>query len=127
MIKLFGEKDQINVVDDQFGSPTYTGQLAKNISDLIKKESNKFGIYHYADEGRISWYDFAKKIQDIAYKRKIVNKKIKINKISTEDYPTLAKRPKSSMMNKTKVTKLLNFKILNWEENLREYLVNVMD
>jgi len=121
MMWLFQNKNQINVVKDQIGSPTYTGQLVKNIIDLVQKESNKFGIYHYSDEGKISWYDFAKKIQHIAYKRKIVNKKIKINKISTEDYPTLAERPKNSMMDKTKISELLNFKILNWKKNLEQY------
>lgn len=121
MVRLFKEKDQIGVVDDQIGSPTYTGQLAKNIFNLIQINSHGYGIYHYSDNGKISWYDFAKEIQDIAFKRKLIPRKITINPIPTENYPTPARRPQNSMMDKTKVTEILNFDMVDWDINLNTF------
>lgn len=123
MIRLFGEKDNVKVVCDQIGAPTYTGQLAKNIIHLIQNNSDKYGIYHYSDEGEISWYDLAIKIKEMLHKKNFVfkNSDLKIQSVSTNEYPTKAKRPGNSLLDKTKIRKILNFKIKNWEENLYQF------
>lgn len=121
MVRLFKVKDKINVVDDQIGCPTYTGELAKNIIFLIKKNLKKYGVYHYSDEGEISWFDFAKKIMDFAHKFGFITQFKSINPIPSEMYPTPAKRPKFSLFSKDKIKKELLFSIVDWEINLKKY------
>ena len=125
MLCLFQEKNEINVVYDQIGCPTYADELAKNINKLIKNNSEKYGIYHYSDEGEISWFDFAVQIQEYAYELGLISKKIKINPIKTSQYPTSAKRPRYSRLDKTKVQRKLNFAILDWKLNLMNCLKSV--
>src|SRR5690606_26030202 len=114
MLKLSETKNEINVVNDQFGSPTYTFDLAKLLIDMI--QSKKFGIYHASNEGYCSWYEFAKEIFMLE------NKVIKVNLISTKDYPTKAKRPKNSRMSKEKLIDN-GFKPLPlWQDALKRFL-----
>ena len=120
MLKLFCEKNQINVVSDQIGTPTYARDLAKVIIGIIKKseENSTFnrGIYHYSNEGACSWYDFALTIA------KKTNSKCHINPIETKDYPTIAKRPFYSILNKNKIKTIYNIEIPHWSESLDEFL-----
>lgn len=125
MLRLFKEKNEINVINDQIGSPTYADGLAKNIVRLIKNNSEKYGIYHYSDEGEISWFDFAVQIQEYAHNLGLISKKIKINPIKTSQYPTSAKRPKFSKLDKTKVKRNLKFSVLDWKINLIKYIESV--
>ncbi|MBC8485990.1 MAG: dTDP-4-dehydrorhamnose reductase [Candidatus Cloacimonetes bacterium] len=125
MLRLFEEKNEINVINDQIGSPTYADGLAKNIVRLIKNNSEKYGIYHYSDEGEISWFDFAVQIQESAHNLGLISKKIKINPIKTSQYPTSAERPRYSRLDKTKVQRKLNFAILDWKMNLIKYIESV--
>lgn len=119
MLRLFNEKDELNVVSDQIGAPTYCGTLAENIVRLIKSGSDNFGIYHYSDDGRISWYDFACRICEVAFARGLAPK-IKINGIPSSQYPTPAVRPAFSHMKKDRV-KGLGFEINDWKDNLNKY------
>ena len=109
MLKLGKERDEISVVADQIGSPTYTYDLAKVLNDLIQTE--KYGIYHVTNEGYCSWYEFACEI----FKQAEIS--VKVNPIRTEDYPTRAKRPKDSRMYKSSLIELEN-----WEVALKHYL-----
>jgi len=120
MVRLFGEKPELGIICDQTGAPTYAGTLAANIVNLIKSDSTAYGIYHYSDEGFLSWYDFAVEIKAQAEKRKLIDGSVKINAIDTEQYPTPAKRPANSAFDKTKVMKL-GFDIKDWKENLNTY------
>lgn len=95
MLRLGKERDEVSVVADQIGSPTYTFDLAELLVDMIK--TDKYGIYHATNEGYCSWYEFACEIF------KQANIDIKVNPLSTEDYPTRAKRPKNSKMNKERL------------------------
>lgn len=124
MLRLFKEKDLIKVVEDQWGSPTYTVDLAGAILKIIKSESNKFGVYHFTNEGVISWYQFASEIYDKAKKLGIINvgKKVEIKPIKTEDYPTDAVRPQYSVLSKGKIKKEFNLKIRKWDEALEDFL-----
>ena len=95
MLNLADTKDEISVVSDQIGSPTYTEDLSKLLLDMIKE--NKQGLYFATNEEYCSWYEFAKYIFEIN------NKNIKVNKILTKDYKTLANRPLNSMLSKNKL------------------------
>lgn len=113
MLKLANEKDAIDVVDDQIGSPTSTVDLASCITDLIDTEA--YGTYHGTCEGACSWYDFAKRIFEI----KGIN--ILVNRISTEELNRPAKRPKYSVLDNY-MLKLVNMNSFRyWEESLEEY------
>ncbi len=93
MLRLAKERDELNVVADQVGSPTYAGDLAKAILEILPKIKNKnVELFHYANAGTCSWYDFAKAIF------KIKGITVKVNPIPTSQYPTPAKRPMYSVM-----------------------------
>lgn len=119
MLKLSKIKDELNIVCDQIGSPTYTLDLANLMADMM--ESNKYGIYHATNEGFISWYDFTKYIYEA---KGITN--VKVNPITTEEYlkinPHQARRPLNSRMSK-KSLENSGFKLLpNWKDAVDRYL-----
>jgi dTDP-4-dehydrorhamnose reductase len=118
MLRLGKERDEINVVSDQIGSPTYATDLAKVILQTIKyrnlkKENQITQIYHYSNEGGISWYEFAKEIF------KIAKVDCKVNPIVSEYYPTLAKRPKISLMDISKISHSFKLNILELRKSLK--------
>lgn len=112
MLRLASERDTISVVNDQIGTPTNAIDLADVIVKIILSEKTNYGIYNFSNEGKCSWYDFAKKIFEI--------NKISINlyPILTINFPTPAKRPKFSVLDKTKIKTVFGIKINNWEESL---------
>ncbi|WP_303852244.1 dTDP-4-dehydrorhamnose reductase [Seleniivibrio woodruffii] len=124
MIRLMNERDSLGVVDDQKGSPTYTKCLAENIIRLMNSGSNKYGIYHCSDEGVISWYDFAAAIYRMGKEKGIIRKNVELRRITTDQYPTPAKRPAMSAFNKDKIKGLDGFKLNRWEDNLSDYFEN---
>ena len=124
MLKLFKEKEEIRVVSDQWGSPTYTVDLAEVILKMINNDSDKFGIYHFTNEGVTNWYEFAREIYRKSKKLGIIdsNKEVKIRAIETKEYPTPAQRPKWSLLSKEKIKRELNLDIRNWEDALTDFL-----
>jgi len=121
MVKLTKEKDEINVVNDQIGSPTYAGDLAAVIMKIISAKTSKYGLYHYSHEGAVSWCEFAREIF-ASYKVKI-----KVNPITTMEYPTPAKRPMYSVLDKTKIKQAFNLTIIpNLENSLKEVINNTL-
>ncbi|QHT48018.1 dTDP-4-dehydrorhamnose reductase [Bacillus sp. SB49] len=119
MLKLAETRTTLDIVSDQYGSPTYTFHLARLIIDMIR--TDKFGIYHASNEGYCTWADFA-----IAIFYKTRNK-VDVNPISTEEFPTKAVRPKNSRMSKDKLVKK-GFKPLpSWDEALDHYLQQLKD
>src|SRR5690606_25829677 len=119
MLRLSKEKDELNIISDQFGTPTYAGDLAKTIFHIIDSKSENYGLYHYSNEGAISWFDFAKTIFEFS------DVEIKINPIPTTSYPAPAKRPLYSVMDKTKIKKVLNVEISCWRESLKVCLLSI--
>ncbi|WP_163717926.1 dTDP-4-dehydrorhamnose reductase [Mangrovibacterium lignilyticum] len=118
MIKLGEERDELKVVADQVGTPTYAADLADAILTIIAKtKANpsawKAGIYHYSNEGVCSWYDFAKAIHEIC------NIECNVHPITTEEYPTPAKRPAYSVLNKSKIKRNFGVKIPYWRDSLK--------
>ena len=112
ILRLSQEKDEINVVDDQKGSPTYAGDLAKAIVTIINSQSKNFGVYHYSNLGDASWYDFAKEIV------KLYNLKLHINPIASANYKTNALRPNYSVMNTLKFQNNFKTKLSHWQTSL---------
>ena len=117
MLKLGKERDELNVVSDQIGSPTYATDLASIILEIIRnKEFKEVGqetqIYHYSNKGEISWYEFAKGIF------KLAKVDCKANPITTEQYPTPARRPINTLMDKDKITETFSVNITDWKESL---------
>ncbi len=113
MLRLAREKKELNVVSDQVGTPTYAHDLAKTILDILPKIKNKdVEIYHYSNDGKCTWYDFAKAIFEIK------GISIMVNPIPTSAYPTPAKRPKYSMLDKTKIKGKYQMEIPHWKDSL---------
>lgn len=114
MARLGREKEELSVVSDQIGAPTYTPDLAALILDMAATE--KYGVYHAANSGFCSWYDFAVKIMELS------GLTAKVKPILTKDYPTAAARPRNSRLDQTKLKKN-GFSVLPpWEDALRRYL-----
>lgn len=119
MVKLLSEKEEINVVDDQVGSPTYAADLSSVILHIISSQYWQPGIYHYSNQGIISWYDFAMAIKQIKGSKCIVNP------IPSSQYPTPAKRPAYSVLDTAKIQSTFGIELKNWEESLANCLVNL--
>lgn len=124
MLRLMDSRDEIGVVADQFGSPTWTGDLAAFILYLVNKDSTGFGTYHFSNEGEISWFDFARSIYFIGRELGLLSKDVVINALKTEEYPTKAPRPPYSVLSKEKV-KSCGYTVPHWEESLRSFLQSI--
>jgi dTDP-4-dehydrorhamnose reductase len=103
MLRLFREKKEIGVVADQYGSPTYAPDLAEAIIAIISSNATGYGIYHFTNEGKITWYDFACQIYRIAVEKRLLTHDVRIFPISTADYPAKARRPKNAYLSKEKI------------------------
>lgn len=114
MLQLGTKRKELNVINDQIGSPTYAGDLAKAIMEIINSKTTNYGLYHYSNEGAISWFDFAKAIFEIK------EMQVKVNPIPSEAYPTQARRPVFSVMDKNKIKQFL--KIPQWKNRLEKCL-----
>jgi dTDP-4-dehydrorhamnose reductase len=121
MQRLGREKDEIRVVNDQFGCPTYATDLAKTIIIILEKTTNldkKTQIFHFSNEGRCSWFDFASEIMKLSQIDCLVSP------ISTSEYPTVATRPLFSVLDKTKIKETFNIHIRTWQEALVEAIIS---
>lgn len=119
MMRLGREKDSLGVVADQIGTPTYAADLAAAIFTAIDK-AIPAGIYHYSNEGVISWYDFAKAIHRIAGITSC-----HVLPLTTDQYPTPAKRPHFSVLDKTKIKQACQMEIPYWEDSLRDCIARL--
>lgn len=112
MSRLMQERDSLNVVNDQIGSPTYAADLAQAILTIITHENWQAGIYHFSNEGEISWYEFALAIQEIGGFDCLVSG------IPSSAYPTPAKRPQYSLLDKTKIKETFGVVVPDYKESL---------
>ncbi|NHN25604.1 dTDP-4-dehydrorhamnose reductase [Flavobacterium jejuense] len=125
MLRLASERETLSVVEDQIGTPTYAVDLAEVliniciISSGFEKAELNFGIYNFSNEGSCSWYEFAKEI----FKQKEIT--IELKPISTSAYPTLAKRPAYSVLDKSKIKAKFNLSIEDWKTSLSKCLQKV--
>lgn len=115
MLRLMNEKEELKVVFDQIGTPTYAGDLAGAIMAVISRSEDGFfknGVYHYSDEGVTSWYDFTKEIA------KLAGFKGKVHPVESSEFPRPAPRPPFSVLNKTLIKEMYNIEIPHWRESL---------
>ncbi len=121
MLKLGEQRDELNVIYDQVGSPTYAGDLAKAIMDIVQSKAFsenifKTKIYNYSNEGVCSWYDFSIAIFEL------IETDCRVNPIETKDYPTPAKRPHYSVLNKANIKQAYTLEIPHWKDALQRCL-----
>jgi dTDP-4-dehydrorhamnose reductase len=121
MLRLMREKEQLNVVCDQIGTPTWAAGIAAAIWGLIEAGAPG-GVYHWTDLGVASWYDFAVAIQDEALARGLLGRVVPITPIPSAAYPTRARRPAFSVLNTESTRALIKVPALHWRHNLRTML-----
>lgn len=114
MQRLMQEREAINVVNDQIGSPTYAADLAQAMMDILETSKWVPGIYNYSNEGEISWYEFALNIKELG------NYNCNVGGINSSSYPTPAKRPEFSLLDKKKIKTIYNLDIPNYKESLKK-------
>jgi dTDP-4-dehydrorhamnose reductase len=124
MIRFGKERDSLNVIFDQVGTPTYAGDLASAILEIIRKTETgekeiQPGIYHYSNEGVTSWYDFASAIHEV------YGISCRINAIESKDYPSPVKRPHYSVLNKSKIKSNFGIEIPNWRKSLEKCITEI--
>lgn len=121
MLRLMQEKPAISVVNDQTGTPTYAADLAQAIITIINTAEWHPGIYHFSNEGIISWFDFALAIKELSHSH------CTVNPIPTSSFPTPAKRPAYSVLDKTKIKTTFGIHIHNWRDSLASCLQKIQD
>lgn len=123
MLNLTATKDQLKVVFDQCGTPTYAGDLAKAIYDIIEnhKYTSNTGIYHFSNEGVCSWFDFTKKIAELAN-----NNNCDIQPCHSSEFPSPVTRPAYSVLDKTKIKKTFGIHIPYWTDSLKVCINNIL-
>ena len=123
MLKLGDEREELGVIFDQIGTPTYAKDLAQICITIILKSNNTLSsngrLYHYSNEGVASWYDFAKEIMILG------DNDCKVKPIETKDYPTPAKRPHYSILNKSKIKIDFDIEIPFWKDSLKECIIKL--
>ena len=119
MLRLGKERDELGVIVDQTGSPTYAIDLADTVLEIIESGSTAYGIYHFSNEGVTSWYDFAKAVFDIS------GTTVKLNPVKTSEYVTKAVRPAYSVMDKSKLKSTFGIQIPYWRDSLETCISNL--
>jgi dTDP-4-dehydrorhamnose reductase len=121
MLRLAKTRDSLGVVADQFGGPTYAGDIAKAILAIAKQliDGNQaYGVYHYSGFPHVSWHTFAEKIFNIAVEQGVLKQSIQVNPITTRDYPTPAKRPANSRLNCHRIDSAFGIRQSDWQAAL---------
>jgi dTDP-4-dehydrorhamnose reductase len=119
MLRLGAERDELGIIVDQVGTPTYAVDLAGCVLDIINSKSEAYGLYHYSNEGVTSWYDFAKAIFELSQNT------LHVKPLKTIEYPTKAIRPVYSAMDKTKIKKTFDIQIPYWRDSLAVCIQNI--
>lgn len=117
MLNLFTIKDELGIVADQYGQPTNANDLADAVMTIIEKEPKTYGIFHFSNQPETTWFDFASKIAELS------GSDIKLNAITTEHFPTPAKRPKRSTMALDKIEEKYGIQPKHWENSLEECII----
>ncbi len=128
MLRLGKERDTLGIVGDQFGGPTYAGDIAaaliKIANEILKGRNDAFGIYHFTGQPYVSWFEFAQAIFTQAESKKLLEKRPHLNSIATTDYPTPAKRPANSRLDLSKIKQTFDIEPSDWQkalENIKAY------
>ncbi len=122
MLRLFREREEVRVVADQWGSPTLAGDLADAIVQILQRETVPYGTYHYTNEGRTNWFEFASRILESARRHRLIDREVRILPIGTDEYPTKVRRPANSYLSKEKIKRDLAISIRSWQEALDAFV-----
>jgi dTDP-4-dehydrorhamnose reductase len=122
MLKLMNSRDEIGVVGDQVGSPTWAHDLAEALLVVIQDPERKTGIYHFTNEGITNWHTFATAIYEEGINAHILTKPCRIKKLTTSKYPTKTKRPAYSVLSKAKIAKDFGITIPEWRTSLSLFI-----
>ncbi|GHU64600.1 NAD(P)-dependent oxidoreductase [Spirochaetia bacterium] len=124
MLRLMNDREEIRVVNDQRGSPTWAYDLANTAADLIQQNDNTvpYGIYHFTNEGNISWFDFAKEIYTQGKALGLITHDCAVKPCTSVEYPAKVTRPAYSVLDKSKIKRTLGLSIPQWDISLKEYL-----
>ena len=114
MLNLFTIKDELGIVSDQFGQPTNANDLAEAVMKIIQSDPKTFGVFHFSNYPETNWFDFASKIAEFS------DSKIKLKAITTDEFPTPAKRPKRSTMALDKIEEVYSVEPIHWEHSLQD-------
>ena len=114
MLNLFTVKDELGIVSDQFGQPTNANDLAEAVMKIIESDPKTFGVFHFSNYPETNWFEFASKIAEFS------DSKIKLKAITTEEFPTPAKRPKRSTMALDKIEEVYKVEPIHWEHSLQD-------
>lgn len=126
MLRLMKEKASLKVVSDQRGSPTYAVDLAKTVLQVIKQDKRRYGIYHYSNEGNITWYDFACEIYKQAKNIGLITSECSVIPCTSTEFSQKAHRPSFSLLNKEKIKVSFSLSIPQWDESLSSYLKELL-
>ncbi len=119
ILRLMSERDEIGVVADQIGTPTYAKDLAQTIMDIVEAPEFVQGIFHYSNEGKISWHEFATAVKEIK------GFSTKVNAIGSDAFPTPAKRPNFSLLDKSKIKEVYKVSVPDWKTSLETMLAKL--
>ncbi len=122
MLRLMKEKETLNVVADQKGTPTWTWELSHALLDFIEQDSHAYGIYHYSGDGETTWFGFAREIYELSRTAGLLRKECVVTPVTTEQYPTKTKRPNYSVLSKAKIKRTLSLEIPEWQESLKKFI-----
>jgi dTDP-4-dehydrorhamnose reductase len=125
MLRLFQERDEVRVVSDQWGSPTLAGDLAYAILQIITQEALQYGTYHFTNEGRTTWFEFASLILELARDYHLLNREVRLLPLTTDQYPTKALRPANSYMSKEKIKAMFDIPVRPWQEALESFIAEI--
>ena len=126
MLRLMNEKDSLKVVNDQRGSPTYAVDLAKAVLRIMQVDNHRYGIYHYSNEGNITWYDFSCEIYRRGKRIGLIKRACSVVPCTSSEFPQKAHRPSFSLLNKQKIKEAFSLSIPNWNESLSLYLKELL-
>jgi dTDP-4-dehydrorhamnose reductase len=122
MLRLFKERDEVRVVGDQWGSPTYAPDLAAALLAIVSLDSDAYGVYHFTNEGMVSWHDFACEIYRMAKETQGLDKTVVIRSIPSSDYPIKTPRPANSYLSKSKICQTFSVLPRNWKVGLADFM-----
>ncbi|MGD1151732.1 MAG: dTDP-4-dehydrorhamnose reductase [Syntrophales bacterium] len=122
MLRLFQERNEVRVVADQWGSPTLAGDLADVILQIIARDTLQYGTFHFTNEGRTNWFEFATLILELARRYHLLDREVSLVSIRTEQYPTKALRPTNSYLSKEKIKEVFKIPIRPWQEALESFM-----
>lgn len=129
MLRLGKERDELNVVADQYGGPSPAKNIASTLIVLAEQyqqnNSLTWGTYHYCGSPKTSWYDFAKEIFEQGFETGLLNKQVKVKPITTAEYPTVAKRPANSMLDCSKLKSTFGIEMPEWKNALKQVLAEL--